>query len=138
MTYVCLPKTEEHYLVLSNLSLINITNPAAKQKINIDLPYQKDIKVLLSRKSQESFKISTYFDMILVQDYELMMAVVFHVKQKGSCLIAVEYGEFLWSWTATRKLVGFSPKNNSLKIIDNLKMNVREGEDWPNMVEEPK
>ena len=61
--------------------------------------------------------------MVLIQDSELMLAVVLHIRQKGSSLIAVEYGNFNWFWTSTRKLVGFSPTRNSFRMIDNLKMN---------------
>jgi hypothetical protein len=63
--------------------------------------------------------------MLLIQDSELMMAAIIQIKQKGSCLIAVEYGNFNWFWTSTRKLVGFSPTRNSFRMIDSLKMNHR-------------
>ena len=52
-----------------------------------------------------------------------MLAIVLYIKVKGSCLIAIEYGNFSWFWTSTRKLVGFSPTRNSFKMIDNLKKN---------------
>ena len=52
-----------------------------------------------------------------------MLAVVFHIRVKGSCMIAIQYGSFNWFWTSTRKLVGFSPSRNSFKMIDNLKKN---------------
>ena len=125
LTYVCLPKIEEHYLIMANLLVINITNPMVRHKIPLDLEYQIDIEKLMSRKARNTFKISTYFDMILIQDCELMIAIVLQIKQKGSCLLAVEYGQFNWFWTATRKLVGFSPTKNSFKMIDTLKKNTK-------------
>lgn len=78
---------------------------------------------LIQRKTKPTFKISTYFDMLLIQDSELLLAAIVQIRQKGSCLIAVEYGNFNWFWTSTRKLVGFSPTRNSFRMIESLKMN---------------
>lgn len=78
---------------------------------------------LLERKAKPTFKISTYFDLILIQDAELKLGMILQIKQKGSSLIAVEYGNFNWFWTSSRKLVGFSPTRNCFRMIENLKMN---------------
>ena len=69
LTYICIPKIEEHYLVLANMMVINITNPQSKHKIQIDEEYFEDIMKLIHRKNKPSFKISTYFDLVLIQDY---------------------------------------------------------------------
>ena len=123
LTYICLPKIEEHYLILANMTVVNIMSSSQRHKIHIDEEYQEDMARLLQRKAKPSFKISTYFYMILIQDSELKIAMILHVMQKGSRLIAAEYGNFNWFWTSNRKLVGFSPTRNSFKMIDNLKMN---------------
>lgn len=106
---------------------VNVSNPALRHQIEIDDCYFEDVRILMARKNRKSFKISTYFDMVLIQDCELMFAAIFHVKLKGSCLIATEYGSFNWFWTSTRKLVGFSPDRNSFKMIDTLKINKNQG-----------
>lgn len=107
------------------MMVVNIMNSGSRHKIHIDQEYLDDISRLLQKRGKPSFKISTYFDMVMIQDSELMMAVVMQIKQKGSSLIAVEYGNFNWFWTSTRKLVGFSPTKNSFRMIDNLRMNQR-------------
>ena len=89
LTYICIPKIEEHFLILANMMAINIQNPSNKHKIQISEEYVEDIGKLLSRRNRQSFRISTYFDMVLIQDSQLRLAVVFHIKLKGSCLIAV-------------------------------------------------
>jgi 2C-methyl-D-erythritol 2,4-cyclodiphosphate synthase len=103
------------------MTVVNIVNSKDnKHRIQIDEEYLEDVMKLIQRKA---FKISTYFDMVLIQDFEMMLAVIFQIKQKGSSLIAVEYGCFNWFWTSTRKLIGFSPARNTFKIIDTLKKN---------------
>lgn len=123
ITYICLPKIEEHYLVLANMTVVSIPQTNQRHKIKIDEEYQKDMAMLLERKSKPSFKISTYFDMIMMQDAELKIGMILQIKQKDSSLVAVEYGNFNWFWTCSRKLVGFSPTRNSFRMIENLKLN---------------
>jgi hypothetical protein len=89
LTYICLPKIEEHYLILGNLMVVNIINPSLKHKIQIEEAYLNDVMSIMNKKDNSSFRISTYFDMVLIQDSELMIAAVFHIRQKGSCLIAI-------------------------------------------------
>lgn len=53
---------------MSNLLIINVMNTSIRQRIFVDLEYQVDIEKLLSKKAKNTFRISTYFDMILMQD----------------------------------------------------------------------
>ena len=68
LTYICIPKIEEHYLILANMMVINVTQPQIKHKIHIDEEYFEDVMKLMMKKMKKSFKISTYFDMVLIQD----------------------------------------------------------------------
>lgn len=40
LAYICLPKIEEHYLILANLNVVNITNPGNRHRIQISEAYQ--------------------------------------------------------------------------------------------------
>jgi hypothetical protein len=71
------------------MTAINITNPSSRHKIQIDEEYIEDVTKLLMRRNQPCFRVSTYFDMVLMQDCELGVAVVMQIKQKGSCLVGV-------------------------------------------------
>lgn len=71
------------------MMVINVTNPSIKHKIQIDEEYTDDVVQLLQRKNRPSFRIGTYFDMVLIQDCELGVAIVVQIKQKGSCLVAI-------------------------------------------------
>lgn len=47
---------------------INITNPSARHKIQIEEEYIEDVVNILQRRNKPTFRIGTYFDMILMQD----------------------------------------------------------------------
>lgn len=81
----------------------------------------------MQRKDCASFSVSTYFDMIMISDTELNTTIILQVKQKASSLIAIEYGNFNWFWTSTRKLVGLSANRNSFKLIENLRLHPKHG-----------
>ena len=66
--------------------------------------------------------------MFMIEDSEINISMVFHVKQKGSALVAVEYGKFNWFWTSTRKIIGLSKHRNSFKVIDNLSFTTSDNE----------
>lgn len=40
LAYICLPKIEEHYLILGNLNVVNLNNPGNRHKIQIAEDYQ--------------------------------------------------------------------------------------------------
>lgn len=77
----------------------------------------------MQRKDQPTFSVCTYFDMIMVADSEVNLSLIFQIKQKASALVAIEYGNFNWFWTSTRKLVGLSANRSSFKLIESLKLN---------------
>ena len=68
LTYICVPKTEEHFLIMANMVVINVSSPVVKHKIQIDEEYIEDVMKLMGRRNKQSFRISTYFDMVLIQD----------------------------------------------------------------------
>jgi len=109
-------------MVMTNLVAINIINNLIRYKINVDEPYIEDVNQLIQRKGLPTFSVSTYFDMIMVSDIYLNLTVVFQIKQKASALIAIEYGNLNWFWTATRKIVGLSVNRNAFTVIENLKL----------------
>lgn len=104
-------------MVMSNLVAINVANTLVRYKISVDEAYMEDVTRIMQKKDCASFSVSTYFDMIMVSDSELNYSIVFQVRQKASALIAIEYGNFNWFWTSTRKLVGLSANRNSFKLI---------------------
>ncbi len=117
LAYVCIPKIEEHYMVMSNLVAINVAKNLVRYKISVDEVYMEDVTRMMQRKECASFSVSTYFDMVMISDSELNLSMVFQIKQKASSMIAIEYGNFNWFWTSTRKLVGLSANRNLFKLI---------------------
>lgn len=89
LAYVCIPKVEEHYMVLSNLVAINVTNSLTRYKISVDEAYMEIVTKIMQRKDCASFSVCTYFDMIMVSDSELNQTIVFQIKQKASSMIAI-------------------------------------------------
>ena len=65
-----------------------------------------------------TLKVTTYLDMVLIEDSVNRICYVIHIKQKGSSLIAIEYGKMNWFWTASRKIVGLSDDRTCFKAID--------------------
>jgi hypothetical protein len=82
-------------------------------------------------KDGSGLKVSTYLDMILVEDGHRAISYIFQVKPKGSNLIGLEYGKINWFWTGSRKLVGLSHDRTTFKIIDEIRVNDRPAIDNP-------
>lgn len=82
-------------------------------------------------KDGSGLKVSTYLDMVLVEDGQRAISYIFHVKPKGSSLIGLEYGKINWFWTGSRKLVGLSHDRTTFKIIDEIRVNDRPPVDNP-------
>lgn len=68
-------------------------------------------------------RVATYLDMAMIEDPQRGVAIIMQIKNSGSNLIGLEYGNMNWYWTGGRKLVGLSLDRKSFKIIDEIKFN---------------
>jgi len=134
LTY--LSKNEEFYVLLSNFTVVNVMNPSLHHRVYCEEKQVELVQKLADPKEADRYrakdgnglKVSTYLDMILIEDGDRGVSYVFQVKPKGSNLIAVEHGKINWFWTGSRKLVGISHDRSSFKIIDELRINEKIGD----------
>jgi hypothetical protein len=128
-----LSKQEEFYVLLSNFTIVNVMNPTLHHRVYCEEKQVEIVQRLADPREADRYrakdgsglKVTTYFDMVLIEDPERAITYVFQVKPKGSNLIGVEYGKVNWFWTGNRKLVGLAHDRTSFKIIDEIKLNER-------------
>ena len=124
-------RLEEFYVLLSNYNVVNVMNLTQQHKVYCEEGQAKLMQQLIDPREVERYrlkgdnalKVTSYFDMVLIEDLERGVSFIFQLKQKGSALIGVEYGKFNWFWTCSRKLVGLSVNRNRFKIIEEIKIN---------------
>jgi hypothetical protein len=124
-------RQEEFYVLLSNFNVVNVMNPTLHHRVYCEEKQVEIVQKLADprdadryrSKDNSGFKVSTYLDMVLIEDGEKGLSYIFQIKQKGSNLIGLEYGKMNWFWTGGRKLVGLSHNRTSFKIIDEIKLN---------------